>query len=156
MNHSLSSFKPRFALPLALALMCATLSAPAWAQAASAAVANACIFAGRLNAEGRWAPLASGITLLGAEGKPLALQGKAALESAKAVVLNKGALLAQCNGNQALPSGESGAGSKSPAPALSAARSPIPITAVAYAPIRSGGQWVELKLDIPQDRVILR
>jgi hypothetical protein len=140
-------FSAAFGLP--------SLSATAVAQAAQAADVNACIFAGRLNTEGRWAPLASGLTLLDANGKPLAQQGKAALDNAKAVRINKNALLAQCNGNQALPSGDASQGSKSPAPALSAGSAAIPILATAYAPVSAGGQWVELKLDVPPQRVVM-
>lgn len=138
-----------------LSPMASSVSAAQAVQPSQPTDTAPCILAGRINAEGSWAPLANGLRLLNADGKPLAQQGKAALASAKAVVLSKGALLAQCNGNQAIPSGEGGQGSKSPAPALSAGSDPIPILSVAYAPVRAGGQWVEIKLDVPHKRVVM-
>jgi hypothetical protein len=82
-------------------------------------------------------------------------QGKPALANVKAIRLSEPALLAQCNGNQALPSGEASAGSKTPAPALSAGNAPIQVVSFAYAPLRAGGEWVELKLEVPAQRVVM-
>lgn len=153
--------KPRLILtaPLAASMLSLATCWPALAQSMQAAQPTSpapCIFAGRINEQGHWAPLASGLTLLNAAGQPLPVTGKPELESAKTARLSQSAWLAKCNGNQALPSGDASQGSKSPAPVVSAGSTPIPITAVAYAPGRAGGKWVELQLNVPQERVSLR
>jgi hypothetical protein len=136
----------------------AVLSAPvmgAFAQSSADAAGQAqCILAGRLSADQRWAPQSSGVELLDATGKPVTASSKQALASVKAVRLNQPALLSSCNGNQALPGGADGTGKKSPVPALSAGKEPISVAAVAYPPLRVGGELVELKVDAYSGRVI--
>jgi hypothetical protein len=114
-----------------------------------------CILAGRLNQEGRWAPAANGVMLLDAAGQRIRGSGQAALASVKAVRLTEPALLAQCNGNQAFADGDASKGSKSPAPVVTAGNVALKVQATALAPGRSGGQWVELRLDVPPERVIM-
>jgi hypothetical protein len=114
-----------------------------------------CILAGRLNHEGRWAPAASGVTLLDASGQRIRSTGKPALNAVKAVRLTAPALLAKCNGNQPIADGDTIAGSKSPAPALSAGSAAISVQAAMLTPGRTGGQWVELRLDAPPERITL-
>jgi hypothetical protein len=131
-------------------------NAPAAASAAAPQAGDAqCILAGRLNSEGRWAPAASGVTLLDASGQRIRSAGKPALESVKAVRLAEPAMLAKCNGNQPLADGDASTGSKSPAPAVTAGNAALSVQATALAPGRAGGQWVELRLDVPPERVIL-
>jgi hypothetical protein len=149
-------------LLLSLALAVSALHAqqsPNSPGAVSAAAPQAgdaqCILAGRLNSEGRWAPAASGVMLLDASGQRIRSAGKPALDSVKAVRLAEPALLAKCNGNQPLADGDASAGSKSPAPAVTAGNAPISVQALATVPGRAGAQWVELRLDTPPERVIL-
>ena len=146
-------------LSLAASLPLQAQQTPAAPDKPSAAAAQAsdaqCILAGRFNAQGRWAPQARGLVWLDAAGQPIQPQGKPALANVKAIRLNEPALLAQCNGNQALPSGEASSGSKTPAPALSAGNAPIQVVSFAYAPLRAGGEWVELKLEVPAQRMVM-
>jgi hypothetical protein len=146
-------------LTRSLMLSLATAASVAYAQQnASPAPQTSdaqCILAGRLSSEGRWAPVASGVTLLDASGQRIRSAGQPALSSVKAVRLSEPALLAKCNGNQPMADGDAREGSKSPAPAVMAGNAPINVQASATIPGRAGGQWVELRLDTPPERVIL-
>jgi hypothetical protein len=117
--------------------------------------AGTCILAGRINQDGRWAPLSMGVTLLNSRGRVIREADTKALSGVKAVRLSAPALLARCHGNQPLPDGDAGLGAKSPAPAVAAGPLPLAVTAFALMPGRSSGQWVELRIDLPQDRVVL-
>jgi hypothetical protein len=131
-------------------------SSPSTASAAAPQAGDAqCILAGRLNSEGRWAPQASGVTLLDASGQRIRSIGKPALDAVKAVRVNEPALLAKCNGNQPLADGDAGTGNKSPSPAVTAGSAPINVKALATIAGRAGGQWVELRVDAPPERVSL-
>ena len=130
-------------------------STPSAAQtvASSAALEIPCILAGRINDDQRWAPLSSGLVLLDAQGKQVREPTKQALATVTAVKLAAPALLALCNGNQALPSGDAGAGTKTPASAVKAGSEALKVQAVYYPPGRAGGQWVELQLELPVERI---
>lgn len=117
--------------------------------------AGTCILAGRINQDGRWAPMSTGVTLLNSSGRVIRQADAKALSGVKAVRLSAPALLARCHGNQPLPDGDASLGAKSPAPAVAAGPLPLPVTALALMPGRSSGQWVELRIDLPQDRVVL-
>jgi hypothetical protein len=119
-----------------------------WAQAA----ADQCILAGRVDAQGAWAPQASGVELLDAAGKRVS-GGKANMSQVKAVRLAQPTLLSDCNGDKPLPAGGEGV-KKQAAPALSAGKEPVPVEAVAYPPLKVGGELVELKVKVPAGRVI--
>jgi hypothetical protein len=146
--------------PLRFALACmASLSlTPLLAQtspASGATVADkSCILAGRLSSDQRWAPLAGGLILLDGAGKRVNASSKEALASVKAVKLSAPALLSQCNGNQALASGEATGGNKGPVPAASAGAKALEVQAMYFPPARVGGVWVELQLAPPADRLI--
>lgn len=155
------SLPPFRFLILSLSLAAPALLAqqtPVSLQSAAAkplAVDASCILAGRLSSEGHWAPAARGVLLLGAQGQLIRTANQQTLANVKSVRLSEPALLAKCNGNQALPDGDASIGSKSPAPALEAGMQPISVQALAYVPLRVGGQWVELRLDVPPERVIM-
>jgi hypothetical protein len=114
-----------------------------------------CVLAGRLNQEGRWAPQASGMQLLDASGKQVSGASQSALSSVKAVRVSQPALLSKCNAGQTIADGDASSGSKSPVPALTASNTPIQVQAMAALPGRSGGQWVELRLDVPAERITM-
>jgi hypothetical protein len=114
-----------------------------------------CILAGRLNSEGRWAPQASGTQLLDASGKSVSGAAQSALSTIKAVRLAEPALLSSCNAGQAMADGDTNKGSKSPVPAVSAGNAPVEVQAISTLPGRAGGQWVELRLNVPAERVVM-
>ena len=68
--------------------------------------------------------------------------------------LGEPALLSQCNGTRPLVSGESITGNKTPASAITPGPIALNVEAVYYPPVRAGGQWVELQLVLPADRVV--
>ncbi len=115
-----------------------------------------CILAGRVNQEGRWAPQAKGMQLLDAAGKPVSGAAQSMLSNVKAVRLAEPALLSTCNAGQAMANGEAIRGSKSPAPALTAGNTPIEVQALATLPGRAGAQWIELRVSVPTERMVMR
>ena len=112
-----------------------------------------CILAGRLDAEQRWAPQTRGIELLDASGKAVNASDKAALGSVKQVRVSSPAILSSCNGSAALPSGGDKT-AKSSVPAIKAGSAPIAVDAVAFPPLRVGGELVELRVTVAADRVV--
>lgn len=153
---------PFRALLLCLALGAPTLQAqqspnsPAVPSAAAPQAGQAqCILAGRVSSEGRWAPQASGMQLLDVAGKPVTGAAPSSLSTIKAVRLAETALLASCNAGQVMADGDASQGSKSPAPAVTAGNIPVQVQAMAMLPGRAGGQWVELRLNVPAERVVM-
>ena len=142
------------AAPLFAQTSAASTVSPPPAGAASTLADKPCILAGRLNADNRWAPLARGVTLLNAQGEHVSASSKKALDTVRAVRLSEPALVSRCNGNQPLVSGESTTGSKTPAPAIKPGPIALNVEAIYYPPVRAGGQWVELQLQLPADRVV--
>lgn len=127
---------------------------PSPAATASTLADKPCILAGRLNADNQWAPLARGVTLLNAQGERVSGSSKKALDTVRAVRISAPAWVSQCNGNQPLVSGESASGSKTPAPAIKPSPMSLNVEAIYYPPVRVGGQWVELQLVLPADRLV--
>lgn len=127
---------------------------PSPAAAASTLADKPCILAGRLNADNQWAPLARGVTLLNAQGERVSASSKKALGTVRAVRISEPAWVSQCNGNQPLVSGDSTSGSKTPAPTIKPGPMALNVEAIYYPPVRAGGQWVELQLVLPADRVV--
>jgi hypothetical protein len=113
-----------------------------------------CILAGRLDAQQRWAPQTRGIELLDAAGKAVKASDKAALGSVKQVRVSSPAILSSCNGSAALPSGDDSKAAKSSVPAIKAGSAPIAVDAVAFPPLRVGGELVELRVTVAADRVV--
>ncbi len=155
------------AISTAIGFSCLLATAPLLAQTAAVPGVNSppatmaptladksCILAGRLNADNQWAPLARGVTLLDAQGERVNATSKQALDTVKAVRLSEPALVSQCNGNQPLASGEGTTGSKTPAPTIRPGSIALNVEAIYYPPVRAGGQWVELQLVLPVDRVV--
>ena len=166
MRRHFCQFSSR-AISTAISFSCLLATAPLFAQTAAVPLANAtpattattladksCILAGRLNADNQWAPLARGVTLLNAQGERVSASSKKALDTVKAVRLSEPALVSQCNGNQPLASGEGTTGSKTPAPTVKPGLIALNVEAIYYPPVRAGGQWVELQLVLPVDRVV--
>ena len=166
MLRNLSLFSSR-AVFTAIGFSCLATAASLFAQTPAAPTVNpppagpastladkTCILAGRLNTDGRWAPLARGVTLLNAQGERVSASSKKALDTVTTVRLGEPALLSQCNGNKPLVSGESTTGSKTPAPAIKPGSMALNVEAIYYPPVRAGGQWVELQLVLPADRVV--
>lgn len=137
----------RFLLPLALAA--AGLGAQAQVPAE-----GACILAGRLADDGRWAPRLEGVQLLGDSGQPIATRGKAALDQVRQARLAQPALLSTCSGGQPLHRADGDPDQpKSAVPSLSAGL--VEVESVAFPPLRTGGTLVELKVRVPGDRVVM-
>lgn len=166
MHHISWLFSTR-SLMAGFAFLCASSSAPIFAQMPATPGANPppaatastladkpCILAGRLNADNQWAPLARGLTLLNARGEHVSASSKKALDTVVAVRISEPALVSQCNGNQLLVSGENTTGSKTPAPSIKPGSIALNVEAIYYPPVRAGGQWVELQLVLPADRVV--
>ncbi len=117
-----------------------------------------CIVAGRLNPEGRWAPASKGVQFLDAAGQRLSSAGQISLSAIKAVRVAEPMFLSSCNAGQAMADGDATKGSKSsksPAPALTAGTASLQVQAANTLPGRAGGQWVELRLDVPVERVVM-
>lgn len=163
----ISCLSSRRTLVAGFALLCGISAAPLFAQTSTAPTVSAppavtassladkpCILAGRLNADYRWAPLARGVTLLNTKGERVSASSKKALDTVRAVRLSEPALVSQCNGSQPLVNGESATGSKTPAPAIKPGPIALNVEAIYYPPVRAGGQWVELQLVLPADRVV--
>lgn len=114
-----------------------------------------CIVAGRLNPEGRWAPASKGVQFLDAAGQRLSSAGQISLSAIKAVRVAEPMLLSSCNAGQAMADGDATKGSKGPASALTAGTASLQVQAANTLPGRAGGQWVELRLDVPVERVVM-
>jgi hypothetical protein len=135
----------------------------AWAQTSQASpVQGQCILAGRLDSDSQWAPRFAHLDLLDSEGKSiqprLANQqsAKDLLAGVKQVRIKSPALLSSCNGNQAIPKGDAlPSQAHTQAPAVSAGATLIAVEAISYPPLGLGGQWVELKLALQQERVTM-
>ena len=164
MRRHFCQFSSR-AISTAISFSCLVATVPLSAQTIAVPLANtapvattladkSCILAGRLNADNQWAPLARGVTLLNAQGERVSASSKKALDTVKAVRLSEPALVSQCNGNQPLASGEGTKGSKTPAPTVKPGSIALNVEAIYYPPVRAGGQWVELQLMLPVDRVV--
>jgi hypothetical protein len=146
-----SASTPKALLSL-LALLGVTL-APSitWAQ-------DQCILAGRLNADGQWAPRMAGVALLGGQGQPITGGSAEALAQVKQVRVGRDAALSACNDKQAIAKGGDGPSAKTPVPAVKAGKAALDVTAVNTLPLeKAGGSWVELKLAaVPPERLMLK
>jgi hypothetical protein len=145
-------------------LTLASQSAPlAFAQTATASPEEGqCILAGRIDGDSQWAPKFKNLELLDADGKLIqprvATQqsAKDLLATVKQVRVKVPALLSSCNGNQAIPKGD-GLPSRPhvQAAAVSAGKALIAVESISYPPLGLGGEWVELKLALQQERVTM-
>jgi hypothetical protein len=78
------------------------LCGAAAAFASNASPEPACITAGRLDGDGRWAPQFRAVRLLDEAGRAIAAPGQTALARVRSVELTEPALLSRCDGNQPL------------------------------------------------------
>lgn len=132
-----------------LALATWLLVAAAGAQAADAA----CITAGRLDADGRWAPQFQAVRLLDEAGRALPTRNRADLARVRGVEIMQPALLSTCEGERTLTRGEDTATAKAPVPAATPGR--LAVDGVGFPKLQSGGALVELKVQVPPDRVVM-
>lgn len=151
-------------LPRILILCFSAAASAVYAQQAPTAIAASavgqiadaqCILAGRVSNDGRWAPQAQGVQLLGAGGTQIRGANQAAIASVRAVRLSEPALLTQCNAGQAMADGLTAGGVKGAVPALKAGDAPIAVQAMAMLAGRGNAQWVELRVAVPAERVTL-
>jgi len=113
----------------------------------------ACLTAGRLDADGRWAPQFRTVRLLDEAGRAIAAPGKSALARVRSVELTEPALLSRCDGDQPLARGDEAPAAKAPAPAASPGR--LAVSAVRFPKLQTGGELVELEVSVPADRVVM-
>jgi hypothetical protein len=137
-----------FRLKTTRGLAVLALAAAAGAQASDAT----CISAGRLDAEGRWAPQFREVRLLDEAGRALATRSKADLARVRGVELTQPALLSACTGDGGLPR-EDKATTKAPVPAARPGR--LVAEGVGYARLQTGGELVEIKVQVPSDQVVM-
>ena len=122
--------------------------------AAAQTDAGACIVAGRITAEQRWAPRFAGVQLIAANGQAVTGAGKQGLSTVRQVKLSQPALLARCDGNAELTrADDEPAQAKAPVPAVSAGT--IDVESVSFPRLRTGGELVELRLRLPAERVVM-
>jgi hypothetical protein len=144
---------PLFRLPLLLAsglALATSLILPAAAQTD----AGACILAGRITTDQRWAPRFAGVQLLGANGQAVTGAGKQGLSHVRQVKLSQPALLARCDGNADLArADDEPPQAKTQVPAVSAGT--VDVESVSFPRLRTGGELVELRLRLPAERVVM-
>ncbi len=136
---------PAYSLALATGLLLAS----AGAQAADAS----CITAGRLDADGRWAPQFQTVRLLDEAGRALPTRTRADLSRVRGVEITQPALLSTCEGERALTRGDDTTTAKAPVPAAKPGR--LAVDGVGFPKLQSGGELVELKVQVPPDRVVM-
>jgi hypothetical protein len=120
---------------------------------ATQASGQSCITAGRLNAQGMWAPQFQTVRLLDEMARPLAARGKAELSRVRAVEVTQPALLSACQGNGDLSRAEEAPAAKAPVPAAKSGR--LTVEGVSFPKLQTGGELVELQVQVPADRVIM-
>ena len=145
-----------------LALGAQTLPLAFAQSAATSPEQGQCILAGRIDSDSQWAPRFKNLELLDADGKlvqpRVAAQqsAKDLLAAVKQVRINAPALLSTCNGNQAIPKGDGLPSiAHTEAPAVGAGKALIAVEAISYPPLGLGGEWVELRLALRQERVTI-
>jgi hypothetical protein len=129
----------------------AFLAAPAFAQTGE----GNCLLAGRLSMEQQWAPRFSGVQLLGQDGKAISSSDKQALANVRQVRLTQSALLSRCDGDRELALGDESPGAKTKVPAAKAGPGLLAVESVNFPKMRRGGELVELKVNVPADRVVM-
>lgn len=120
---------------------------------AAQASEGSCISAGRLNAEGQWAPQFQSVRLIDEAGRPMAARSKAELARVRAVELTEPALLSVCDGSRGLARGDDSGGVKAAVPAARPGR--LNVQGVGFAKLQSGGELVELTVQVPADRIVM-
>ena len=135
--------------PLVLGLLFSVLVGSA-AQASE----PVCITAGRLNAQGQWAPKMDSIRLLDASGRTISSSNKADIKNVQTLEITEPALLSACQGDRPLTSADgSQAQTKAPVPAAKPGR--LKVLGLGYPPLRVGGELVEIKVQVPADQIVM-
>lgn len=136
------------------AVLGAALLLPLASAAQTPPAADArCITAGRLDGGGRWAPQFAGVRLLDEGGRVLSQPARDALSRVREAELTEPALLSRCDGNAPLAKGDDAPAPKASVPAASRGR--LKVTAVAFPKLQTGGELVELQVQVPLDRVVM-
>jgi hypothetical protein len=150
------------ALTVLLAMGAQTLPQAFAQSSATSPVQGQCILAGRIDSDSQWAPRFKNLELLDADGKAIQPRlttqqsAKDLLATVKQVRINAPAFLSTCNGHQAIPNGDGlPSVAHTEAPAVSAGKALIAVEAISYPPLGLGGEWVELKLALQQERVTM-
>lgn len=135
--------------PLVLGLLFSVLGGSA-AQASE----PVCITAGRLNAQGQWAPKLDAIRLLDAAGRTISSASQADMKNVQTLEITQPALLSACEGDRPLTSADgSQAQPKAPVPAAKPGR--LAVLGLSYPPLRVGGVLVEVKVRVPADQIVM-
>lgn len=143
------------ALPVTKAIRsgAAFIGALAWVCIAQASEPS-CITAGRVDANGRWAPKFDQVVLLDGSGRAISGASKADMSNVRAVDIKEPALLSACVGDRPLPVADGSAASpKSPVPAAKPGR--LPVVGVGYPTLRTGGVLVEVKVSVSADQIVM-
>lgn len=147
-----AAFVARAGVPAAV--LAAVLAFPLASAAQNQPAADAtCIIAGRLDAGGRWAPQFAGVRLLDDGGRVLSQPARDALSRVREAELTEPALLSRCDGNAPLAKGDDAPAPKASVPAASRGR--LKVTAVGFPKLQTGGELVELQVQVPPDRVVM-
>lgn len=113
-----------------------------------------CIVAGRVNADQQWAPRLQGLELQSQDGKRIASSQREALQGIKRVRVLTPTLLSNCDGSAALTQGDSlPQQAKSAVPAIKADPAWLVVEAVNFPKLQVGGELVELRVQVPAERV---
>ena len=121
---------------------------------ASHAAEASCIVAGRVNAEQQWAPRLQGLELQSQDGKRIASSQREALQGIKRVRVLTPTLLSNCDGSVALTQGDSlPQQAKSAVPTIKADPAWLVVEAVNFPKLQVGGELVELRVQVPAERV---
>ena len=126
------------------------------ATAPSAMAAEAsCIVAGRVNAEQQWAPRLQGLELQGQDGKRVLTSNRDALQAIKRVRVLTPTLLSNCDVSAALTQGDTlPQQAKTAVPAIKADSATwLVVEAVNFPKLQVGGELVELRVQVPAERV---
>ena len=130
---------------LALILVAAAAAAGTVPLASAQTLASgSCIVAGRLGAEGGWAPRLPDVELLGADGRVMAANTRQALFDVRQVRLSAPALLSRCDGDAPIAAGPEQPSAKGAVPALGVGVHPV--EAVYFPKLRRTGELVELRV----------
>ena len=112
-----------------------------------------CITAGRMNANGHWAPQFQAVRLLDGAGNLLPVKNKSDLTRARFVELTEPALLSVCEGDRQLQPGDPTATAKAPAPAAKPGK--FNVMGFGFPKLQTGGELVELKVQVPPEQVVM-
>lgn len=91
--------------------------------------------------------------LLDESGRRLNTRRKSELSRVRGVEITETALLSTCDGERGVNRGGDSPSVKGPVPAAAAGR--YPVEAAGFAKLQTSGVLVELRVQVPQDRVVM-